>query len=296
MKDKLKMMLAMLIFGSLGIFIRNINLPSSAIAFVRGFVGALIIIIYCIITKRKISFKSIKKNWIFLLVSGAALGFNWMFLFEAYKYTSIANATLMYYLAPVFVAILSPFVFKEKMSVSKAVCIFLSLLGMAFVSGVFSSSDMQISKMGFAFGISAAIFYTIIVISNKFLKDISSVESTIVQLFVSAVVILPYLLCTEKISTFTLTSKELLLLLIVAVVHTGIAYLLYFGTITKLKAQTVAVYSYIDPVTAIILSALVLSEKMTILQIVGAALILGATLFSELYKSKKQLPASTINN
>ncbi len=145
MNAKLKLIVSMLIFGSMGIFVRNIALPSGVIALVRGGVGVLFLLLICALTRTPVSLKAIKRNLPLLLCSGAALGANWIFLFEAYRHTTIAVATLSYYFAPVLITMASPFLFKEKLTGKKLACMMASLIGMALVSGVMGSSALPAS-------------------------------------------------------------------------------------------------------------------------------------------------------
>lgn len=282
-----KLILAMTIFGTIGIFVRYIPLPSSVIACVRGFVGVAFLLLVTFLKKSKISLKDIKKNLLLLVISGAFIGINWILLFEAYRYTTVATATLCYYMAPIFVTIASPFILKEKLTLKKALCILTALIGMIFVSGIVSTSSLQINVPGILCGVGAAFFYACVILLNKHIKDISSYDMTMTQLLMAALVILPYALITADVSIASLDIKALICLMIVGIVHTGFAYMIYFSSITGLKAQTVAIFSYIDPVIAIILSALLLKEEMGLFGIVGAVLILGSTLFSEINFKKK---------
>jgi RarD protein len=285
----IKLSLAMLIFGSIGVFRRYIPLSSAWMACVRGIIGTLFLICVVTVSKKRIDKAAIKKNLLLLLVSGAAIGVNWILLFEAYRYTTVAVATLCYYMAPVIVILLAPFLLKEKMTAKKSVCAAVAIIGMLLVSGIFDGGAANIgSGKGILFGLGAAMFYASAVLMNKFIKDISAYDKTIMQLGAAAIVVLPYSLLTSGVQEFTvLTLPQILLLLAVGIVHTGIAYWLYFGSMDKLSGQTVAVYSYIDPAFAVVLSVLVLREETGVLGIIGAVLILGSTLFSEWTGKKK---------
>lgn len=285
--SRIKLILAMTIFGTIGIFVRYIPLPSSVIACVRGFVGVAFLLVMTFIRKSKISFQDIKKNLLLLCISGAFIGINWILLFEAYRYTTVATATLCYYMAPIFVTLASPLVLKEKLTIRKIVCIFVALIGMVFVSGIVGTNSLQINVPGILCGVLAAFFYACVILLNKHIKNISAYDMTMTQLFIAAVVILPYVLLTEDVSAFSLDTKAFICLLLLGIVHTGFAYMIYFSSITVLKAQTVAIFGYIDPVVAIILSALLLKEEMGITGVIGAVLILGSTLFSEITLKKK---------
>jgi RarD protein len=232
--------------------------------------------------------KAIRTNLTRLLPCGIMMGFNWILLFESYRYTTVAVATLFYYLAPVIILLLSPIVLKEKMTALKAGCIAAALLGMLFVSGILQSSDLSgFNFRGIALGFAAAVLYAFVVLLNKQLKGISSEDATMTELGTAAAVMIPYNLLTVDLSALSCDTRGLVLLAFVAIVHTGICYAIYFSCITALPAQTGALFSYIDPVVAILLSALVLHEPMDTLCIIGAALILGSTLVGELFEKKK---------
>lgn len=295
MNAKVKLVIAMLIFGSIGIFVRTIDMPSGILALVRGSIGTVFLWLAGIAMKRKISSKAIKKNFKLLMFSGVAIGANWICLFEAYRYTTISVATLCYYLSPVFVILVSPIFLKEKLTAVKGGCVMLSLFGMMLVVDVFNGGYGNGSGIkGVAFGIMAALLYASVVIMNKFLKEIEPIDMTVSQLGIASVVLLPYILLTGSGSKVTINGSTLLLLLLLGIVNTGIAYLLYFSSLKDLSGQTAALFSYIDPVTAILLSALLFQEKMSVPQVLGAVLILGSTVVSELIENRKQASSGQV--
>lgn len=277
-----QMLLSMIIFGTIGLFVRYIPLSSAAIALARGVVGLLFLLLVCALKRQKLSFASIGRNFLVLCFSGVALGGNWMLLFEAYRHTTVATATLCYYLAPVFVVLLSPLFFKERLTAKKLLCTLLALAGMVLVSGVLDADFQPEQLVGVLYGLGAAVLYASVVMLNKTLRNISSLERTMMQLGVSAILLLPYVLLSQESLGTHITPVALLLLLVVGIVHTGVAYALYFGAVGSLPTQTAALLSYLDPVLAVLLSALVLREPLGLLGIIGAVLILGSTLFSEL--------------
>lgn len=279
----MKLSFAMLIFGSIGVFCRYIPLPSAWMACVRGVVGTLFLLGVVAVSKKRADIKAIRKNLFPLFLSGAAIGINWILLFEAYRYTTVAVATLCYYMAPVLVILLAPLLLKERMTGKKSLCAAVAVLGMLFVSGIFEGGATAGSNgKGILFGLGAAMFYAAAMLTNKFLKDISSYDRTIMQLGIAAVVVLPYAFFTSGVQGFTaLTMPQILLLLAVGIIHTGVAYWLYFGSMEHLSGQTIAVYSYIDPAFAVVLSIVVLREETGVFGIIGAVLILGSTLLSE---------------
>lgn len=287
-KSKLLYISAMLIFGSIGLVSRNILLSSGQIALTRGVIGSLFLLFASRVLKETISWNSIKPNLLLLILSGAGIGFNWIFMFEAYKYTTIANATLSYYFAPVFVVLLSPIFLKERLTPIKVGCILTALGGMFLIVGI-GGGEGKNHVIGISYGLAAAILYASVVILNKHLKGLSGLETTLIQISAATFVLLPYILLTERIQIFDLGIRSAVFLVILGLIHTGLAYLMYFTGMKKLKGQTVAVLSYFDPISAILMSGLFLREKLTVLQIFGGFLILGATLFSEAYDRKGNL-------
>lgn len=288
-KSGLAMVLAMAIFGTIGIFRRLVPLPSSFISLERGVVGTVILLLFAIATKQPLRRETIKVNLFKLAFSGALIGLNWIFLFEAYNYTTVATATICYYMAPVFVMIVTPFVFKEKLTVKRVCIVFIALVGMFLVSGAgpLENEEAASDPIGIILGLAAAVLYAIVVIINKMIKDINPYEKTVTQLASAAIVLLPYVLITNDFSEFSFTPVIIIALIVMGVVHTGLAYTLYFGSMDGMNPISVAIYSYIDPVVAIILSALILKEPMTLWQLIGAVLILGSTFAGDVSKKEE---------
>ncbi len=273
---------SMLIFGTIGIFRRWIPLSSAWMAFFRGTIGSLFLILL-LIMRRKNRAEHLNLRTVFLLIlSGALIGYNWILLFEAYNNTTVSVATLCYYMEPTLVVVLSALLFREKLTPKKILCTLAALLGMVLVSGVLEAGGVSTRDMrGILLGLAASCLYAVVVLLNKSLPPVEPYGKTIIQLSSAAVVLIPYLFLVEGMAGLVFTPKTLLLLLFVGVVHTGISYSLYFGSMDGLRTQTVALFSYIDPVTALVLSALLLHEQMSPLGILGAILILGAAAIAE---------------
>lgn len=279
---------AMLVFGTIGIFRKFIDLPSSMLAMARGLIGMLFLLAVLLFKKQKPDREAILRNAPLLLISGTCIGFNWILLFEAYRYTTIATATLCYYMAPIIVILLAPILFKERMTLKKAICVLSSLCGITLVSGILDGGNVAASNTtGILLGLGAAALYASVILMNKKIKDIGALDKTVVQLGSAGIVMIPYLLLTEDVAAIRYDTTSVIFLFIVAIVHTGIAYTLYFGSIGQLPAQTVAIFSYIDPVVAILLSSIIFKEKMGITGIIGAILILGTALIEELPIGRK---------
>ena len=286
---KLKIFASMFIFGTVGVFVRFIPLPSEIVALSRGVIGALFLLLVVLIRGGKILWEPIRKNLLWLLLSGTALGFNWILFFEAQRFTSVAIGTLCYYMAPIFIIIVSPFLLKERLTVKKSVCVVLALIGMICISGVIGGKLPGGSELkGIIFGLMAAVLYASIVLMNKQIKGISAYDKTILQLAISAVTLVPYILLTTDPAALDLSSSSVPMLILVGVIHTGLAYYLYFGSMEHVSGQTAAVISYVDPAVAVLASIFVLGEPMKMIEAFGAVLIIGAALMSEVTVSKKR--------
>lgn len=271
---------AMLVFGTIGLFVKNIGFPSSFISFARALIGSIFIALFMLVSGHGLDKKAVLKNLKLLIPSGIAMAFNWICLFEAYRFTGVAVGTLCYYMAPVIVVVLSPIFLKEKLTAVNVVSVLAAVIGAVLISGVVSGS--VISVKGIMLGLAAAALYGTVIMINKFVRNLSPIETTFVQLLTAAVTMIPYILLTEDVTEFVFDRRSVIFTLIVGIFHTGIVYMIYFSSVQKIPAQTTAVFSYIDPVTAIILSAVVLGERLDAVQLIGTFLILAATLFNEL--------------
>ena len=274
--------LSMAIFGSIGVFRKYIELPSGLIAAVRGIVGVLFLLGVMLVMKKRPSLSAIKRNLLPLILSGIAIGVNWILLFESFNYTSVATATLCYYMAPVLVVIASPIFLRERIGGPRLVAVLVALVGMLLVSEVWAFDIGSSGAVGILLALGAAALYASVTLINKRIREIEPYDKTVVQLSAAAAVILPYTAFFEKIDTSAVNPMTVILLLTVGILHTGVAYALYFGSVGNLPSTSIAVLSYLDPILSIILSALLLGEQMTVFGIIGALLIILSTLFSEL--------------
>ena len=273
---------AMAIFGTLGPFVRNIPVSSGELALYRAVMAALILGLYFLVTKQPIHLKQIRRELPLLLISGMAMGINWILLFEAYKYTTVSVATLSYYFAPVIVTLVCPILFKEKMGAKQWICSGMSTLGIVLITGVGDLSQGSSHLTGILLGLSAAVFYATVILLNKFIKGVAGIRRTFLQFIAAIVILVPYVTCTGGVTLHTMNGTGWICLLIVGLVHTGAAYCLYFSSLKELPGQEAAILSYIDPLVAVLISVFALGEQMLPLQIVGGVLILGFTLWNEI--------------
>lgn len=281
LSPRLMLILSMVVFGTLGPFVRKISVTSGELALYRAILATILLAVFLLVTKQKIPFRKIKMEVPLLLASGMAMGINWILLFEAYKYTTVSTATLSYYFAPVIVTIVCPLLFKEKLTVKQLVCFLMSTIGLVMITGI---GDMGNGKhvVGILFGLGAAVFYATVILLNKFIKKVEGIHRTFLQFISAIIVLVPYVLLTSGITLQDLDSIGWANLLVVGLVHTGVTYCLYFSSLKELPGQKAAILSYIDPLVAVLISVTVLGESMSLWQIGGGMLILGFTLWNEL--------------
>lgn len=282
---RLMLIVAMAIFGTIGLFVQHIGVSSGELALYRAVMATILIGLYLIITGNKISFQNIKKDVPLLLASGMAMGINWILLFEAYKHTTVLLTTLTYYFAPVIVTVVCPILFKEKMTVKQIICFIMSTLGIVMITGIGDLTVSGTNIIGILFALGAAILYATVILINKFIKGVEGIHRTFLQFLAAIIILVPYVAVTSGINLRMLDSIGWGALLIVGIVHTGITYCLYFSALKDLPGQNVAMLSYIDPLVAIIVSVTFLNESMTVIQAIGGVLILGFTFLNEVKSS-----------
>ena len=279
---------SMVIFGTIGLFVRNIPVSSGELALYRAVLATVTLGAYLLLMKQALPLGKIRKALPLLILSGIAMGFNWILLFEAYKYTTVSVATLSYYFAPVIVTAACPILFREKLHAQQWICFAMATLGIVLITGLGDVQPGSSHITGILFGLGAACLYATVMLLNKVIAGVEGIQRTFIQFLAAAAVLLPYVLLTGGIHVFTLNATGWGFLLIVGLVHTGITYCLYFSTLKELPGQKAAILSYIDPLVAVLVSVLVLGEDMTLTQIIGGLLILGFTLWNELTPPRKQ--------
>ena len=280
---KLKIIISMVIWGTLGLFVRGIDLTSLEIAFFRALLGSGFLMLVSLIKKDKIKKDALRNNLLVLSLAGIGLGVNWITLFQAMKYTTISNAILSYYFAPVFIVIFSSVLLKEKLSVKNIIYLLGAIFGLFLIM---KSGDLEVignydHTKGIIYGLIGAVLYAVVVILNKYIKGLSAFQTTLIQLSISAIVLMPIVIKNSTISFKSIDINTWFFILIIGVIHTGIAYLLYFSSIKQVSSQSIAILSYLDPIVAIIISFLFLGESMNALQALGALLILSTAYMSE---------------
>ncbi len=287
MKNKipfLKYLLALLMFGTNGIVASHISLSSYEIVLLRTLIGSLFLVAIFFLTGGKLSFYKHKRQSAFLAVSGIAMGASWMFLYEAYTQIGVSISSLLYYCGPVIVMVLSPLLFKEKLTLPKITGFIAVLVGIFFVNGNISG---QLNKWGIFCGLMSAVMYAFMVICNKKAKDVTGLENSMLQLFVSFLTAAVFVGIKQGY-VMDIQVESVLPIVILGLVNTGIGCYFYFSSIGRLPVQTVAVCGYLEPLSAVLFSAILLDERLTVLQITGAVLIIGGAMCGELIKRRNQ--------
>ncbi len=274
--------LSLLIFGTNGFFVAHISLVSSQIVLMRTLIGGMLLTLLALLSGG-FNKKSVRDEKLPLLLGGATLGLNWVTLFEAYRILNVSLATLIYYVGPMLVLLFSPIIFREKLTGRKVLSVVIVAVGLVCISGSIVLAGMN--TLGLILAAVSALLYSFLIIFNKQIIKTSGMQTAAIELDVAFVVVLVYTLLTSGLPCITVS--DLPYLAILGFVNTGLAYLLYFSGLQKLSGQSVALISYLDPVSALIFSALLLHESMTLVQIVGAVLIIGGAMFGEIKKQRR---------
>ena len=269
--------LSLLLFGTNGLYVAHISLASSHIVLFRTLIGGFMLTLL-VLLRGGFALGDVRAELVPLLFGGIALGLNWVALFGAYRLLNVSLATLIYYVGPMLVILFSPLLFREKLTGIKLAAVVLVAFGLLLISGSIAAGGLSIP--GLLTAAASALFYAALIVFNKRIRRTSGLQTAAVELDVAFVVVLLYVLFTSGLPHPT--RAELPWLLLIGLVNTGLAYLLYFSGLQRLPAQSVALISYIDPVSALFFSALFLHESMSPLQLVGAVLIIGGAALGEL--------------
>lgn len=280
-RARLAMIVSASVFGTLGLFVRRIEVTSAELALYRAVLAAVFILLFFLIRRERPRLREIRGALWLLLLSGAAMGFDWMLLFEAYKYTTISLATLSYYVAPVIVTALCPLLFHERMTRAQAICFLMSTLGVALIIGSGGVQGGGSDLRGIVCAVGAAVFYAAVILLNKYIRGVTGLERTFVQLLAAVVVLAPYVGLTSGFHPEVLSATGWVNLLIVGFVHTGLTYCLYFAAIRTLPGQESSLLSYLDPIVSVLISVLLLGEPLAPIQIAGMVLFLGFAVANE---------------
>lgn len=282
-KAFLKYVFALLLFGSNGIVASNIELDSLNIVLLRTLIGSIFLIALFLISGKKFSFYKYKLQCVFLAVSGIAMGTSWMFLYEAYVRIGVSIASLLYYCGPIIVIAFSPLIFKEKLSKNKIVGLIAVLIGAILING--NAFDGSGDMFGIVCGLFSAIMYAFMVICNKKAQNIVGFENATLQLTIAFLTVAVFVGIKQGY-IMQITSIDIIPILVLGLLNTGIGCYFYFSSIGKLKIQTVAICGYLEPLSAVMFSMIFLKESILPLQVIGMIFIIGGTMCAELIKKE----------
>lgn len=285
----IKYILGLLLFGSNGVISAMIALNSYEIVLTRTVLGSAFLILLLLISRQKLQIFRYKKEIPYMLLSGVALATNWIFLFEGYAQVGVSITILLCYCGPILVMLVSPFFFNEKITAPKIIGFCAVMLGMVFING--QSLQTGKSLWGIFCGIMAAITYVFMVISNKKATHITGLENSTIQLFISFIAVAVFVVCKQGF-TLNIQSSDWIPILVLGILNTGVGIYLYFSPISKLPVQSVAICGYLEPLSAVVFSVLLLHEAMLPLYIIGGILIVGGALFGELFQFKEKEKSS----
>ena len=283
-RARLKLIACMVCFGTISIFVKGIDLSPTEIGLYRAAIACAVLLVYLLATGRLKNLRMRAGALALLFLSGAAMGFNWIFLFTAYRYTTVALSTLAYYFSPTLVIIFSLILFREPLSLRQILCFLGSTAGLVLILGLRGGGGSDLT--GLLFGLLAALLYTVVVLCNKKSGDIDAISRTWVQLASATAVLLPYVALTGGFHIGGLDLRGWANLLVIGAGFTGILYTLYFSAISTLSGQQAAILSYIDPAVSVLVSVFFLREPITAVQLLGGAMILVFAMLNELGAKK----------
>ena len=273
-----------MLFGLNGIVASRIHLTSYYIVLLRTLIGSGLLLILFLLKQHRFSFFRNKTDCAFICISGIAMGTSWMFLYEAYKQIGVGISSLLYYTGPAIIMILSPLLFKEKLTKAKLMGFGAVLCGVILVNG---QSSEKFNALGGICGLSSAVMYSIMVMTNKKAQHIIGMENSLLQLFISFLTVAVFIGIKDGKYAVQIASGDWFWILILGLLNTGIGCYLYFSSIGGLPVQTVAICGYIEPFSAVVFAMLLIGETMLPFQIIGAVLIIAGAAFAECANEKK---------
>ena len=263
---------AAIIWGSNGVIVNLVPYDAYTIAFFRVLFASFTLLPVVLLTRKR-EVMSAARHWKIMLSLGCLLALGWALIFHAMKLIAIANAVLLNYTAPIFVALLAPLVLKEKLEKSTLIALAISVAGIVVIS---YQQNLQISDPGFnplgvILGLLAGLAYAgFIIVSKKALSSFSSQVVAFYSYSIASIFLLPFMIGTD----FSPDLAPWILLLVLGVFNTGFAVTLYLKGLGMVKAQKAVVFTYLEPASAVVFGSLFLAQQPTPLMLVGGFLIL----------------------
>lgn len=283
LKYRFPLCLSLVLFGTISLFSKNAGISSGYLSLCRAVIAIVTILVIKLLRRERLDFRKIGKDALWLLLSGAAMGFNWVLFFESFNYVAVSTATLCYYFAPILVTAACPFLFHEKLTVRQIVCFVMSTVGLVLLIGV--AGERQ-NPVGICIALGSAVLYAVVITINKLIRSVTGIDRSLLQFAAAVIVLIPYVGAASGFSLSGLGTLNIVSILVIGIVYTGAAYCAYFSAIPNLPGQETMLLSYIDPLVAVIVSVAVLGEPITLLQLLGGALVIGFTIINELSAAK----------
>lgn len=284
--DLVKYLFALVLCGSNGIVAAYIDLPADQVPLLRALIGFVTLAVVLLVRNRGtqgLAARSHPREVPFLLGSGAALGTGWILLFRSYQMIGVGVTTLIYYLGPVLVMALSPLLFGTRLNRHK-------VLGFAVVAGgaVLIGSDSlssSVSAPGLFLASLTTLCYALMVFCTKRVSHIHGLENATIQLGGSlAAVAVLFVASGDRL--VAVPASSVAPVLVIGLVNTAVELYTYYTAIDALPVQSVAVLGYLEPLSAVVLSTLVLGEPFGPSRVIGTACILGGAVWCELVGSR----------
>lgn len=274
---------SMLIWGSVGIFARMAAQDPLITVTYRVMFAAAALGVTLLVQRRPAAAAPEAggppglRRWALLIFGGVALATNWLFFFKAIATTTVSNAVLSYYAAPVLVALASPLLLREKLEGRTMLATALAFGGvvvMLYQPGQrLSAADVA----GIGYGLVAACFYAMVTITVRLLAGVPAARLVLVQCVTAGAVLMPAVLLGGGVSALAMPARALALLAVIGVLHTALALFLYFWGLQRVKVQHVGVLAYLDPVSAVLFAFLFLREVPAVASLLGGGLVLAGS-------------------
>ncbi|MBO3833300.1 MAG: EamA family transporter [Candidatus Brockarchaeota archaeon] len=263
---------AAIIWGSNGVIVNNVPLNAYAIAFLRVLFASIVLTPLLILARRQEASQA-ARAWRSMLALGGFLSMGWAFLFQSMKLIAIADAVLLNYMAPVFVALLASLLLREKFEKTTIPALAMCMIGMLIISYDYGLQTVGLNMLGVIYGLLAGLAYAgFIILSKKTLANCSSLAVASYSYLASALFLSPSLSCFNT----SLNLFSWVLLFILGVFNTAFAVTLYLKGLRLINAQKAVVFTYMEPVSAAIFGFLALGQQLTLQTLIGGLMIVSA--------------------
>ena len=267
--------LAILIWGSVSIFVRLADQPAPVIVLVRVMTAFLALMLYLRLRGQGIHLGNHRR---LAVLSGIALCLTWLFFFKAVQTTTIGNAALTYFLSPVFAILWAYFLLDERLERRSLLALGVSGGGIGLILSGYELSLASADFVGILYCLAAALCYSLAVVMAKKLSAIDPVQLAAAQMAVAALIFLPVVAADPLHHPFTAVSS--LAMLFMGLIHSALALVLYYGGLRQVKVQHASILAYMEPVSAPFYAFLIFHEVPSLLTLAGGCLIFVAGLLT----------------